>query len=184
MFDDRGLRPLRQLKMVAIVRGVDFVAVQTLSDVHQQQRFGRTLVTLHADMRHAAGQAFGQVQKDLRLNRGAQALAIVVYLNLKAALLERVAQLRAELTVDKHQAHGIHAHCQRVTLCRREIRQAGHKLGVQQAIKRGVLPVLMLTRRQAKTQHLLQMLLRLLGARAALGFKQPVPLLERITAVR
>ena len=135
-------------------------------------------------MRHAAGQAFGQVQKDLRLNRGAQALAIVVYLNLKAALLERVAQLRAELTVDKHQAHGIHAHCQRVTLCRREIRQAGHKLGVQQAIKRGVLPVLMLTRRQAKTQHLLQMLLRLLGARAALGLKQPVPLLERITAVR
>ena len=135
-------------------------------------------------MRHAAGQAFGQVQKDLRLNRGVQALAIVVYLNLKSALLERVAQLRAELTVDKHQAHGIHAHCQRVTLRRREIRQAGHKLGVQQAIKRGVLPVLMLTRRQAKTQHLLQMLLRLLGARAALGFKQPVPLLERITAVR
>jgi hypothetical protein len=49
--------------MVAIVRGVDFVAVQTLGDMHQQQRFCRTLVTLHADMRHAAGQAFGQVQE-------------------------------------------------------------------------------------------------------------------------
>ncbi len=86
MFDDRGLRPLRQLKMVAIVRGIDFGAVQTLSDVHQQQRFGRALVTLHADMRHAAGRAFGQVEKYFRLNRGAQALAVVVYLNLKAAL--------------------------------------------------------------------------------------------------
>ena len=31
---------------------------------------------------------------------------------------------------------------------------------------------------------MLQMLLRLLRARAALSFKQPVPLLERITAVR
>ena len=38
MFDDRGLRALRQLKMVTIVRGIDFIAVQTLSDMHQQQR--------------------------------------------------------------------------------------------------------------------------------------------------
>ena len=184
MFNHRGLRPLRQLKMMAIVRGVDFVAVQPLGDVHQQQRLCRTLVTLHADMRHAAGQALGQVQENLRLNRGAQWLAIVVYHNLKSAPLKGVAQLRTELTVDKHQAHGIHVYGQRVTLRRGEIRQTGHELGVQQAIKRGIFPVLMLTRRQAETQHLLKMLLRLLRARAALGFKQPVPLLERITAVR
>jgi hypothetical protein len=133
-------------------------------------------------MRHAAGQAFGQVQENLRLNRGAQALAIVVYLNLKAALLGRrsapdgtpstnTRRTASTFTPARHAARG-------------EIRQTGHKLGVQQAIKRGVFPVLMLTRRQAETQHLLQMLLRLLRARAALGFKQPVPLLERITAVR
>jgi hypothetical protein len=48
--------------MVAIVRGVDFVAVQTLVICISSSGFaGRWL--RFADMRHAAGQAFGQVQK-------------------------------------------------------------------------------------------------------------------------
>lgn len=94
MLNHRGLRPFRQLKVVAIVSSVDLVAVCSLSDVHQQQRFYRTLVTLNANMRHAPRQALGEMQEDLGLYRGAQALTVIVNGNLKPAVLDAVTQLR------------------------------------------------------------------------------------------
>ena len=108
MFNHRGLRPLRQFKMVAIVRGVDFVAVQTLSDMHQQQRLRRTLVTFHADMRHRLRQTFGEMQEDLRLHRRGQTLMDVIHGDLKAAVSRLVTEFRVKHAVDKDQTQRIH----------------------------------------------------------------------------
>ena len=84
------------------------------------------------------------MQEDLGLYRGAQALTVIVNGNLKPAILDAVTQLRAELTIDEDQTHGIHGQCQGITLRRADVCQAGDKLAVQQAIKRRVFPVLLL----------------------------------------
>ena len=77
MLNHRRVGPFGQFKMVAIVGGVDFIALYALGDMHQQQRFFRALVTPHADMRHRLRQAFGKVQEDLRLHRCRQASLVV-----------------------------------------------------------------------------------------------------------
>ena len=68
MFDHRRLCPLCQLKMVAIVGGVDLIPLNALGDMHQQQRFRRALVTLNANMGDRLRQALCQVQENFRLN--------------------------------------------------------------------------------------------------------------------
>lgn len=146
MFNNRGFRPLRQLQMVAIVRSIDFIAVQALGDVHQQQRFRRALVSLHVNLRHTLRQALGKVQKDLRLHGCRQALALIINSDRITALVGAVAQIRTELAVDKHQAQGIHIQRQCIALRRCDIRPLRDKFSVQQALKRRVLPVLMFTR--------------------------------------
>jgi hypothetical protein len=181
MLNHRRVGPFGQLKMVAIVGGVDFVALQpwvicisSSGLAGRWLRFTWICVTLRARL--------GQVQENLRLNRGAQALAIVV-ITISNRSPGVIAQFRVINAVDKHQAHRIHGQRQRVSSLRTDRRRTRHKLAVQQAIKRGVFPVFMFTRRQAEAQHLLQVLLRQLRA-IPLRLKQPVPLLECITAVR
>ncbi|MNR30386.1 hypothetical protein D3C85_1478400 [compost metagenome] len=135
-------------------------------------------------MGDARRETFCQMQEHFRLYRRGQRLALIVNLDLKAARLSTVAQFRLIASVDKYQPHGVHIQRQGITLRRSDLRQTGNKLTVEQAVQRRVFPVLMLARRQAETQHLLQVLLRLFGSRFALGFKQAMPLLQRVTAVR
>ncbi len=124
------------------------------------------------------------MQEQLRLHRCRQALALVVNNDLKAAVVGAVAQRRAKAPVNKHQPGGVEGERQRITIGRLHAGGPGDKLAVEQPFQRGVFPVLVLTRRQAEAQHLLQVLLGLLRARPALGLKQTVPLLQRVTAVR
>ncbi len=133
--------------MVAIVGGVNLITLNALGDMHQQQRFRRTLVTLNANMGDRLRQALCQVQEDFRLNGRVQRLTFIVNDDIEPALLHAVAQLRTEQTVDKYQTHGIHAQRQHVALIGADLRQTGDKLAVQQAIQRGIFPVLMFTRR-------------------------------------
>ncbi|CZY34966.1 Uncharacterised protein [Enterobacter kobei] len=123
------------------------------------------------------------MQENLRLNRGAQTLAFVVNHNPVTALPGVIAQFRVINAVDKDQPYRIHGQRQGISSLRTDRRRTRHKLAAQQAIERGIFPVFMFTRRQAEAQHLLQVLLRQLRA-IPLRLKQPVPLLESITAVR
>ena len=68
MFNDGGFCAFCQIQMVAIVRRVHLIARQPLGNVQQQQRFRWALVTLHLNVSDATRQAFGQVQKDFRLD--------------------------------------------------------------------------------------------------------------------
>ena len=113
---------------------IDFIALYALGDMHQKQRPGRTLVTLNLDMRHAAGEALGQMQENLRLNRGAQTLAFVVNHNPVTALPGVIAQFRVINAVDKDQPYRIHGQRQGISSLRTDRRRTRHKLAAQQAI--------------------------------------------------
>ncbi|SAF69134.1 Uncharacterised protein [Enterobacter hormaechei] len=127
--------------------GVDLVALNTLGDMHQQQRFRRALVTLNVNMGDRLRQALCEVQKDVRLNGRVQRLTLIINGNIEPALLYAVAEFLTKLPVYKHQTHGIHAQRQHIALTGANLRQTGDKLAVQQAVQRGIFPVLMLTRR-------------------------------------
>ena len=171
--------------MVTIVGGIQRIAGQAAGDMHQQQRLIQAAIARHAKAGHRLRQAFGQMEKHLRLEGIRQMLALVIDADLHAAGGEIVAQLRMIATVDKHQSPGVQRQRQRVTLFGADRRSLiGDEAAVKQRVQRGVFPVLLLARRQTQAQQLLQMLAGLRRTLVALRFKQMVPLLQRITAVR
>ncbi|CZU17228.1 Uncharacterised protein [Enterobacter hormaechei] len=87
------------------------------------------------------------MQEDFRLNGRVQRLTLIINGDIEPALLYAVAEFLTKLPVYKHQTHGIHAQRQHIALAGANLRQTGDKLAVQQAVQRGIFPVLMLTRR-------------------------------------
>ncbi|MNY49222.1 hypothetical protein D3C86_1846210 [compost metagenome] len=92
MLKNGRIGPFGQFNMVTIMRGVDLVALKTLRDMQQQQRFCRTLITLNANVRHARRKAFSQMQEHVRLHWRGQGLTIVVNLNVKTAAFGAIAK--------------------------------------------------------------------------------------------
>ncbi len=66
----------------------------------------RAAVARHANAGHRLGQAFGQMEKHLRLQGIRQMLALIIDTDLHAAGGKIVAQLRMIAAIDKHQPPG------------------------------------------------------------------------------
>ena len=116
MFDHSRLRPAFQRQVMAIVGGIQRIAGQATGDMHQQQRFIQAAVARHANAGHRLGQAFGQMEKHLRLQGIRQMLALIIDTDLHAAGGKIVAQLRMIAAIDKHQPPGVQRQRQRITL--------------------------------------------------------------------
>ena len=116
MFDHSRLRPAFQRQVMAIMGGIQRIAGQTAGDMHQQQRLIQAAVARYAKAGHRLRQAFGQMEKHLRMQSIRQMLALVIDADLHAAGGEIVAQLRMIAAIDKHQPPGVQRQRQRITL--------------------------------------------------------------------
>ena len=112
---------------MAIVSGIKLVACQSAGNMHQQQRFLRTLIALYADAGHRLRQAFREMKKHFRLYRIRQMLALVINANVKTASGEIVAERRAEAAINKHHPPGVEVERQRVALRHAERRRTRNK---------------------------------------------------------
>ncbi len=79
MFDHSRLRPAFQRQVMAIMGGIQRIAGQTAGDMHQQQqRLIQAAVARYAKAGHRLRQAFGQMEKHLRMQSIRQMLALVI----------------------------------------------------------------------------------------------------------
>ena len=77
--------PFGQRDVVAIMSRVHPGSGQPLGDMHQQQRLIQAAVARHAKAGHRLRQAFGQMEKHLRLQGMRQMLALIIDTDLHAA---------------------------------------------------------------------------------------------------
>src|SRR5690606_19329082 len=124
------------------------------------------------------------MQKDVWLHRRQQRVTIVVNRYVKTAFSRVVTEFGTVVTVDKDQPYRIDVKRQRISLSRAYLGRTKNEVRVEHPVKRRVFPVFMFARRQAQTQHLLKMMLRVLRTIFSLSLKQAVPLLQRLTVVR